>query len=37
VKLRPAFGANIAKLVYGLTSKPKRPIEVELVPEGELL
>jgi AAA+ ATPase superfamily predicted ATPase len=37
VKLRPAFGTNIAKLVYGLTSKPKRPIEVELVPEGELL
>jgi hypothetical protein len=36
MKLRPAFGAKIAKLVYGLTSKPKRPIEVELVPEGEL-
>jgi hypothetical protein len=36
-ELRAAFGPKIQKLVYGLTSKPKRPLEVELVPEGELL
>jgi AAA+ ATPase superfamily predicted ATPase len=36
-QLRPAFGTKIQKLVYGLSNKPKRPLEVELVPEGELL
>ena len=36
-ELRAGLGPKITKLVYGLTAKPKRPLEVELVPEGELL
>jgi AAA+ ATPase superfamily predicted ATPase len=36
-ELRAVFGPNMKKLVYGLTSKAKRPLEVELVPPGELL
>ncbi|MEZ6016764.1 MAG: ATP-binding protein [Planctomycetota bacterium] len=35
--LQRAFGVAPVKLVYGLTSKPERPLEVERVPEGELL
>ncbi len=36
--LRRAFPRRpITKLVYGITSKPARPLEVERVPEGELL
>lgn len=35
--LERAFGVPPQKLVYGLTAKPERPLEVELVPEGELL
>lgn len=31
------LGKLRAKLVYGITDKPQRPLEVELVPEGELL
>lgn len=36
-ELREAFGPRIQKLVYGITDRPDRPLEVELVPEGELL
>jgi AAA+ ATPase superfamily predicted ATPase len=36
-ELRAVFGPTMKKLVYGLTSKAKRPLEVELVPPGELL
>ncbi len=36
-ELRRAFGGEIVRLVYGITSKPERPLEVERVPEGELL
>lgn len=36
-ELRASLGPRIVKLVYGLTAKPERPLEVELVPEGELL
>ena len=36
-ELERAFGTPPIKLVYGLTSKPERPLEVERVPEGELL
>ena len=36
-ELGKGLGPKIKKLVYGLTSKPKRPLEVELVPDGELL
>ncbi len=32
-----AMGPRIAKLVYGLTAKPQRPLEVETVPDGELV
>jgi hypothetical protein len=35
-EVRAAFGPRIVKLVYGLTSRPERPLEVELVPEGAL-
>jgi AAA+ ATPase superfamily predicted ATPase len=34
--LRTAFGEPIVKLVYGITERPDRPLEVERVPEGEL-
>ena len=36
-ELARALGPIETKLVYGLTNKPDRPLEVELVPEGELL
>ena len=36
-ELKPVFGVEIEKLVYGMTEKPDRPLEVELVPVGELL
>jgi hypothetical protein len=36
-ELREAMGGNIHKLVYGMTSRADRPLEVELVPKGELL
>lgn len=36
-ELKPAFGDQIVKLVYGLTDNPARPLEVERVPEGELV
>ncbi len=35
--LEQVFGRPARKLVYGVTAKPERPLEVELVPEGELL
>ena len=35
--LRQVFGPDPIKLVYGLTDKPERPLEVECVPAGELL
>jgi AAA+ ATPase superfamily predicted ATPase len=35
--LRASFGGRLHKLVYGLTSRADRPLEVELVPEGELV
>lgn len=31
------FGPRLVKLVYGITARPDRPLEVERVPEGELL
>lgn len=36
-EVRRALGPRLVKLVYGLTSRPERPLEVERVPEGELL
>lgn len=36
-ELEQVFGTTPKKLVYGITSKPERPLEVECVPEGELL
>ena len=36
-ELERAFGCAPARLVYGMTGRPKRPLEVERVPEGELL
>ena len=36
-KLRSAFGDRIVKLTYGVTENPERPLEVERVPEGELI
>ena len=36
-ELTQVFGRPPIKLVYGITSKVARPLEVELVPEGELL
>jgi AAA+ ATPase superfamily predicted ATPase len=36
-EVRRAFGPRIKKLVYGLSARPERPLEVELVPEGALL
>jgi AAA+ ATPase superfamily predicted ATPase len=36
-EVRAALGPKLVKLVYGLTSRPDRPLEVELVPEGALL
>ncbi len=36
-ELRALFGKNLKRLVYGLTARIDRPLEVELVPEGELV
>lgn len=36
-ELEQVFGTPPRKLVYGVTHKADRPLEVELVPEGELL
>jgi AAA+ ATPase superfamily predicted ATPase len=36
-ELRALFGTRMKRLVYGLTARPDRPLEVELVPEGELV
>jgi uncharacterized protein len=36
-ELTQVFGTPPRKLVYGITAKPERPLEVELVPDGELL
>ena len=35
--LKKVFGDDPIKLVYGITSRADRVLEVELVPEGELL
>lgn len=36
-QLETVFGTPPRKLVYGITARPERPLEVEVVPEGELL
>jgi len=36
-QLRALFGGELVKLVYGITARPDRPLEVERVPAGELL
>ena len=36
-ELTQVFGVEPQKLVYGITGRVDRPLEVELVPEGELL
>jgi len=36
-ELHQAFGARAVRLVYGLTARADRPLEVERVPEGELV
>ncbi|MFT7664488.1 MAG: AAA+ ATPase superfamily predicted ATPase [Planctomycetota bacterium] len=36
-ELNRAFGDSVVKLVYGITDRPDRPLEVERVPEGDLL
>lgn len=36
-RLEGAFGGQVHKLVYGITTRPDRPLEVEAVPAGELL
>jgi len=36
-ELEQAFGPHIRKLVYGIGNDPDDPLQVELVPEGELL
>jgi len=35
--LTKLFGPRLVKLVYGITARPDRALEVERVPEGELL
>ena len=35
--LEALFGTPLVKLVYGVTARPDRPLEVERVPAGELL
>ena len=35
--LETLFGGPLTVLVYGITERPERPLEVERVPEGELL
>lgn len=36
-RLRTLFGGQIVKLAYGVTARKDRPLEVERIPEGELL
>lgn len=36
-ELTAVFGDEPIKLVYGMTDRPDRPLEVERVPKGELL
>jgi uncharacterized protein len=36
-ELERVFGVAPRKLAYGITARPDRPLEVELVPDGELL
>jgi AAA+ ATPase superfamily predicted ATPase len=36
-EVRALYGKNLKRLVYGLTARVDRPLEVELVPEGELV
>jgi AAA+ ATPase superfamily predicted ATPase len=36
-QLRAAFGERIIKLTYGITQRPDRVLEVEQVPQGELI
>ena len=36
-EVRALFGRNLKRLTYGLTARVDRPLEVELVPEGELV
>ncbi|MBK7644548.1 MAG: ATP-binding protein [Planctomycetes bacterium] len=36
-EVQRAFGPKLVKLVYGLGARAERPLEVERVPEGELL
>ena len=36
-QMEVAFGPRIHKLVFGITGRLDRPLEAELVPEGELL
>ena len=35
--LRSTLGNRLIKLTYGLTERPERPLEVERVPEDELI
>ncbi len=36
-ELEECFGTAPMKLIYGITSRPERPLEVEWVPTGELI
>jgi hypothetical protein len=36
-EIRTAMGPRVVKLVYGISSNPRHPVQVERVPEGELL
>jgi AAA+ ATPase superfamily predicted ATPase len=37
IRIQALFGGPVRKLVYGVTARPDRPLEVESVPAGELL
>jgi hypothetical protein len=36
-QLEACFGTVPMKLIYGITARPERPLEVERVPTGELI
>ncbi|MFM7281772.1 MAG: AAA family ATPase [Planctomycetia bacterium] len=36
-EIRTAMGPRVVKLVYGISSNPHHPVQVERVPEGDLL
>ncbi|MFT5057517.1 MAG: hypothetical protein ACI89E_000281, partial [Planctomycetota bacterium] len=36
-QLEACFGTVPMKLIYGITSRPERPLEVERVPTGEFI